>query len=343
MTLELISDRARWDDFVESSSAGLLFHRWDFLKTIEKYSGYKLFPFGIFKGTELIALLPLFFKKANGLKLLYSPPWQKLTYLPYAGLFMGDGFARLNQHKKESYLDIVTRDLDSTQSMFSPDRLTIVLGTSYKDVRSFKMAGYAIEVGYTYVNDLRMPIEKIWEGLHQRSRTSIRSREKRPMSLRECCEPEAFFEIMRNRLSSEGDTFFNVQSPAYLRELMEHFPANVRMWFLYDGDELVDAAVTCEYKDRVMLWMEGSNSEGGNYSEYHYWEQIKDAHRRGFASFEYWGTEYKRLNFFKSKFNPDPVVFFGITKNSLKGSLAYTVYENRSKIPIINVLAKKMI
>jgi len=39
MAVELLEDKRRWDRFVETSPQGLLFHKWDFLKTVERHSG----------------------------------------------------------------------------------------------------------------------------------------------------------------------------------------------------------------------------------------------------------------------------------------------------------------
>ncbi len=35
MVVELLEDKKRWDQFVETSPQGLLFHKRDFLKTVE--------------------------------------------------------------------------------------------------------------------------------------------------------------------------------------------------------------------------------------------------------------------------------------------------------------------
>jgi hypothetical protein len=82
VSLVLIQDQTSWDQFIDNSPHGLLFHKWNFLKTIELHSGYELLPYGINKGESLICVIPLFYKKIMGLKLLFSPPPQ--TILTFA-------------------------------------------------------------------------------------------------------------------------------------------------------------------------------------------------------------------------------------------------------------------
>jgi hypothetical protein len=39
----VIWDRELWDGFVDASPYGTLFHKWGFLRIVEKHTGYKLF------------------------------------------------------------------------------------------------------------------------------------------------------------------------------------------------------------------------------------------------------------------------------------------------------------
>ena len=48
MAVELLEDKKRWDQFVENSPQGLLFHKWDFLKTVERHSRYRFLPYSVY-------------------------------------------------------------------------------------------------------------------------------------------------------------------------------------------------------------------------------------------------------------------------------------------------------
>ena len=184
MAVKMIDNPALWDDFVEKSPYGLLFHRWDFLKIMEKYSGMQLLPYGIYKGNELICLFPLFFKRANGLKIVYSPPLQVLLYVPYQGFLMGQAFAGFKQLKKEKYLEAVVHDHrrgNGEALLRTSSRSRLLPGCM--DVRAFAWAGYHVRNKYNYVLDLRGPLEDLWNGLDKTLRNDIRSMEKRSGSL----------------------------------------------------------------------------------------------------------------------------------------------------------------
>jgi len=82
MAIKLISDSKQWDDFIDRSICGLIYHKWDFLKIVERYTNFDLLSYGVFKGATLICIFPLFYKKINGLKCLFSPPPSVRNTLP---------------------------------------------------------------------------------------------------------------------------------------------------------------------------------------------------------------------------------------------------------------------
>jgi hypothetical protein len=79
MSIEFISDKVTWDRFIDRSPNSLLFHKWDFLKLVEKYTGYELFPYFIYMGEEPIAAIPIFYTIKKGLRFTYSPPQTTLS------------------------------------------------------------------------------------------------------------------------------------------------------------------------------------------------------------------------------------------------------------------------
>ncbi|MGZ4911331.1 MAG: hypothetical protein ACXV5G_11530, partial [Halobacteriota archaeon] len=73
MTVELLEDKKRWDQFVETSPQGLLFHKWDFLKTVERHSKYRFLPYCVYSGEQLRCIFPFFIARDRGLTYLCSP------------------------------------------------------------------------------------------------------------------------------------------------------------------------------------------------------------------------------------------------------------------------------
>jgi hypothetical protein len=340
MTVKLMDDGRQWDSFVEESPYGLLFHKWDFLKIVEKYSGYRLLPYGIYKGDELICLFPMFFKVKSGLKLLYSPPQQTLAYVPYLGFVMSPVYDDLRQHKKENYLDIVARELNREVRKLSVNHASIAASPGFVDFRHFKWSGYHVDVGYTYIIDLKRSTQELWNSLSKDCRKSIKDCEKKHLTLKPSDDIGAFMKIMRQDLEHKGSTFFHRQSPEYLKELMARFPDNLKMSFLYDDDYLVAAAINCEYKKHLLLWMCGKDCSRGDYGEYLNWEFIKKAKADGIEHVENWGTEQKLLCVYKSKFNPVLEARYGLTRDDNIGRLANWTYNNVIGNPKLTSLLK---
>jgi hypothetical protein len=74
MVVELLEDKKRWDQFVETSPQGTLFHKWDFLKTVERHSEYQFLPYCVYSGEELRCIFPFFIGRDNRLTVMRSPP-----------------------------------------------------------------------------------------------------------------------------------------------------------------------------------------------------------------------------------------------------------------------------
>ncbi len=63
MVVELLEDKKRWDQFVETSPQGLLFHKWDFLKTVERHRGCQFLPYCVYSGEKLRCVFPFFIRR----------------------------------------------------------------------------------------------------------------------------------------------------------------------------------------------------------------------------------------------------------------------------------------
>ena len=159
MSVELIGDRALWDDFVEKSPYGLLFHKWDFLKIMEKHTNYQLLPYGIYRGNELICIFPLFFRYYNGFKMVFSPP--PLTSVPYLGPVVSPVYDTLRQKRKEIYCNAIGDDIDQEIKKLMPNYTSIITAPEFIDMRPFKWNGYCVDTHYTYVIDLTNPQDVI--------------------------------------------------------------------------------------------------------------------------------------------------------------------------------------
>lgn len=323
MAIRLIDNPELWNRFMDESPYGLLFHKWEFLKILEKHTGFILMPYGIYRGNELICLFPLFFKKYMGLKLVFSPPPQ--TGLPYLGFVMSAGYDSLKQKRKESYLHDVAREIDAELNKISPNYVSITTVPKFSDVRPFRWQGYHVDITYTYAIDLGRPIDEIWHNFDKDCKKQIRVASMPGPTLKRACDVDGFYEIMRARFSDEELAHFHSQSPEFLKDVFRAFPENLKMYYLYDGDRVSAVSINCDYKGKSILWMGYAK---GHSNEYIIWELIKKAKEDGLVESENPDATTQRLTSFKSKFNPDLRLGFNISKKDFVGRVAEWSFAN---------------
>jgi hypothetical protein len=320
MSIELMTDKILWDRFIEESPNATLFHKWDFLKIVEKYTGYRMFPYGVYKEEELVSVIPLFYKKKKGLKFVYSPPQTTLSYIPYMGFALCRAYDDLKQREKETALSYILRETGKALRSLSPNYISLAVGLGDMDIRPYIWHGYEALLQYTYTIDLDKPLKTLWEDCGKKCRKEISSASKLDPSIERAYDSEALFNVMRGRLTNVhgGDTFFHQQSPDYLKAMLTAFPQNIKMYFMYSGGLLIGAKVDYGYKDRYMSWMgDVVANDDVSANEYFHWELIKKAKEAGYKKYEILGADEKRLNRFKTKFNPSPEPYFYVIKKDI--------------------------
>jgi lipid II:glycine glycyltransferase (peptidoglycan interpeptide bridge formation enzyme) len=194
-----------------------------------------------------------------------------------------------------------------------------------------------VGMDYNYILDLRPPIDVLWENLFKDCRTQIRNCEKYKLVLKRSDDVDMFYQIMTNRFKDE-DIYFRVNGPGYIREILEKFPDNAKLHFLYRDDEIVSACVTCEYKnDFTLTWGYASKvREGMNCNEYLIWELIKMARAGGYTTMVNPDADTKRLTSFKSKFDGTLAYKFNIQKEGVTSRMAGYAYSNVLKNQYVN-------
>jgi hypothetical protein len=326
MSISIINDRARWDSFVETSPDKLLYFKWDFLKIIEKHSGYTLLPYGVFddRTTELLSIFPLFYYKKWGMKFVFSQPPRSL--IPYLGFLMNPGYYSLRQRDKETCLNQVVEEITKEIEVISPNYTYISFSPQIQDIRPFIWRGFDTQIQYTYTIDVTLPLESIWNGFNKSTKKDIRSAEKHPIVLQETKDTTTFLSIMQDRYRQQGLNFplFGLD---YLNDILTQFPENLKMFFLYDNDTVINLGTFFDYNARKLLWIGGVSIDKTIPSnEFLVWDLIKKAQSEGIKTLDFGGADTERLCFFKSKFNPSLESSFSIIKKDLIGKSSELVY-----------------
>ncbi|HEY3272412.1 MAG TPA: GNAT family N-acetyltransferase [Methanocella sp.] len=326
MTISLIDDRELWDRTVDQSPYGLLFHKWDFLKIAEKHTGWKLLPYGIYKGEKLLSLFPLYYKKDFMLKTVFSPP--PMSCIPYLGPTMNAGYLSAKASTRESELQQVVDEVSAEIRKMSPSFVYAQLPPMYKDVRPYKWNGFTEVSRFTYFIDLDQPIDSILKGFDKNLRWTLKKVGELPLEIRQTADTDTFCKLVGNRYREQGLTF-PIASPRYLDDLLKAYPDNLKMYFLYNGKEIASVIIICIYKGRLIYWMGNARLDSGIAgNDFMIWSCIKMAKEEGCREFELQGACERRLWHFKSKYNPRLEVFYAITKKDELGKAAEWAYFN---------------
>ncbi len=332
MPLELVKDREIWDTFVDASPCGLLFHKWDYIMITGRHTGYRPLPYGIYKGAELVCLVPLFFRNTHGVKTLFSPPPMQAV-IPYQGLIPAKGFDTMKQNKREAIMDLVAGDLSAEIDAISPHYCSLTLSPGFTDVRQFLWKGYTSKIHYTYTIDLTQPIETIWDGLHNKMRNKIRKAETAGMDLVRKGDVSELYTSMAERFS-RPEMNVPMICRRYFEDLFEAYQDHLAAYCLYDREGVLTGAVATQEYRRFLLWMGTPRIEGvpaGN--EYLQWLLLRGAKEKGFSVFEDIGANTPHLNTFKSKFYQDLGIYIEIFQKDLVGALAEWAYSSIADKP----------
>jgi hypothetical protein len=328
MTIEVLADSKRWDEFVDKSRYGMLFHKWDFLKIAEKHTGYTLYPYGIYKGSELIAVFPVFVKRHMGMGMVYSPPPR--SGIPYLGLVPGPQLDGLKQPRRETYLQLIMEDLEGEFDKHSTKHVYFSLAPGITDIRQFLWTGYEESVKFTYTLDLRRPLEDLWKDLDAKTRAQIN---KEQASMEQKNDAGVFYRILSDRYSQQKLEFSNnIVSGEYLADLLNAYPDNLKMYFARLNGEIANAYVMYMYKGRYLEWLGAVNlQKDAHTNEFMRWHFIKEAKAQAYDTFEIYGADVIRICRSKSKFNPTLGCTYVVQKKALSGKMAESVYRAISR------------
>jgi hypothetical protein len=324
MAIVLIDDKSAWDKFVDESSYGLLSHKWDFLKIAEKYSGYKLHTYGFYKGEELLGIYPLFYKRFNGFKMIFSPPPRR--GIPYLGFLVSKEYDRQKQSKKETLLNQFLEEIEAEIKKYSPDYMLIYTVPNFLDMRFFKWNDYLVAPDFTYVVNLNRPAEEIWGNFHKDVRRDIKHAESSGLELKKSTDLSIFHERQERRYREKAANFS--MDANYLKDLYNAYPDNINIYYVYNNEgQVASASMAQEYKGRVLGWM-GLAKAVGNANEFMIWKLMESSKLKGFDKFEIAGANVRSQCQFKSRFNPSLEVCYHIYKKSLLGKAAEWAYVN---------------
>ena len=311
-------DRELWNELVEKSPHGTIFHTWKFLKIIEKHTNSKLYPIIGMKGTTPIGVYPLFLQKKFFLRLVFSPPPHAL--LLYLGPAIVD-YDKLKQSKKEStFVEFQRKVNEFLESEINYNYVRVRTSPGLIDSRPFLWTDYKVEPLYTYYINLSLGLDNIWNKFNRELRKNIKISKKKGVIIKEGNKQdiEFYHKVMKKRFEEQNIRYGDYRS--YLYELYDAlYPNNFKIFVANYNGETIGIQLILLFKDRVLLWTGSPKSDilRGVHNELLQWEIIQLASNGGYQKVEIMDAgDDPRLRHFKSKFNPELSLWYSAEKYS---------------------------
>jgi len=329
-------DKSVWDDIVESSPHGTIFHTWEFLRILERQSQNEFIPVIGYDGDNPFAVYPFFKKNLPLVRSFFSPP-PNLS-VPNMGPAIKN-HDQLNQSKREhKHLCFQKAVNELLFESLNADYVRIYTPVGLIDSRPLRWTGYNVTPMHTYELDIDHKLDDIFKGFKKKLRQNI----KRHGDSIEVVEGnkkdmEIIFDMLFRRYTEQNIRF--KEKNDYLFDLFETLhPDNLRLFIAKEDSEPKVALIDLYYKDKVYSWIGNTKpvQSSKNITDILQWEAIKHAHERGFKKYEEVGGNTERLCQFKSKFNSNLVAYYHADRYGLKGMLAYKTYSSALR-PIFNL------
>jgi hypothetical protein len=331
MTAELLEDKKRWDQFVEASPQGFLFHKWDFLKTVERHSKYQFLPYCIYLGEQPICVFPFFVGRDRlGITQMLSPaPLYVGMQIWYLGPVFHPSVQALKATTRQKMLDHVTGEVRGEIDRIAPNYVSFTTVPNFLDVRSFIWKNYREQLRFTSVIDLERSLDEIWMSFTRRCRQGIKYVSTQSPEIQQTDDVSALLDIWRTRFPAL-EMEVPLLSDGYLKDLVATFPHDVTVYNLVIDGRLATATACCTIqKERYGYWIGNVNVRKDlSVTDYLIWEVIKRAKSDGFKKLDL-GESDERLSKYKAKFDPVLEPFCFVERVDALGKMVHFAFKSK--------------
>lgn len=330
-----------WEKLVETSPYSTIFHRWEWLKTVEKHTKSRFYPMIGYENSIPIGIFPLFFQKIFSIRSLFSPP--PATAIPYLGPLMLQR-EETAYDRESSYMEFSSKVLEFISSEIKPNYTRFNFSPGIIDLRPLIWANYEINPYYCYyVNIKKSDSANLLAQFKKRLRQGINRAVRFGVTVREGGDADIpkIYNLMQRRYG-EQDKLVTVNEQ-YLTEIYNKFRNNIKVWVAeYEGDMLT-GLIEVRHKDELASWIGNPKPETKdvNANDLLNYTALKWACDNGFSRYTTVGAAgVQRLYTYYSKFNFEPLLSLTAKKySSTIFKLAESSYTNIIK-PIQAKLTK---
>jgi len=333
MILKIIDNAEKdlWDNAVQTSPQGTIFHTWKWLKIVERYSQKKtligrysstLYPLLVTEDSKIIGLMPVFCYSLPFLKMLTSPPVAVENY--YLGPVLCN-FEDLKPEKQQiMQMDFHRETENFIKNTLHPRRILIHTCPRFIDIRPFKWSGYEVEPRYTYEIDLSLGKDALWENFGKNLKYYLRRTEKEGVTVEQGSREDCSFihDLLkqRERIHPPED---------YLLDIFDAFsPENLHVFIARQNGKNLTGIIILTYQDSVIFWLGAPklSVKGIIPNELVIWKSIVWAIENGYKRYEIMVADDLTLFPFKRKFNGTLIPFYTLRWRSPFFRLVDAIY-----------------
>jgi FemAB-related protein (PEP-CTERM system-associated) len=262
-------DERRWDDFVDASENGTIFHKIAWKRILEKTFRYRSCYFFAEKDGRICGVLPLFHVRSMfaGNAIISTP------FAVYGGILADDAVA-------ESALLEACKDR------------ALQLGVTYVELRQrFRCRNPGLQTRdslyCTFIKPIHAEAEKTFAALPREARRMVRKAEKFGLTAKFAEEGLSdFYEIYATSVHYLG-------TPVFPRRLFEsclrELKPNADLLLISHQDQPVAGVLSFYYRDAVLPYYGGSFPDKNHLApnNFMYWALMKSAGERGYRFFDF--------------------------------------------------------
>ena len=311
-----------WDELVENSPQGTVFHSSSWLNTCSEILNKKLKVYGCFKNGELIGGCPLYIYKFGFLKTASSV----IKMTPYGGVILAQLPSNKVREKERIYRNIIASLCETFDNQHFSN-IQIINSPGFIDVRPFIWKDWDSKIHYTY----HLILNDFEERISRDAKRNIKKAIKNEISIEKSRDIDLFYELFKETFSRQG-----LKPPVTKKFLANVFNMLLKykkgeMWIAKTKSKEVAAAEIFVYDSkRAYRWSAATHTKlrkTGAYSLLLF-EVFKDMQNRGFKEINLMAANMPQLAEFITSFNPKLLPYYEIQRTSI----LYTLYKQGHKI-----------
>lgn len=319
----------RWDDWIERSPQGCVFHRRPALSAQERHSGARLRPLVGYKGEEPVGVFPVFELRKGPVPTAFSPPpGIRVSYLGPAYLNLGKLKPRTAERRRRRFIEGCLEWIDEE---IGPWYAHVRTSADFEDARPFAWDGCDVTPNYTYLVDLARDEEAVLASFSRDARSNVTGdhEERHAIEVGGRDAVVAIVEQVRRRYESQGVTF-GVPT-AFVVDLYENLPdGQLRPYVLRVDGALVGGIIALADGDTISRWLGGVRTGADvdlPVNDLLDWRVMADGIAEGLQWYDLVGADNPRINRYKSKFAPELRSFYRVERGRPSVRRAAHLYE----------------